>query len=72
VAWRAVWFQVDEPASKFGRSDNYWITNGEVRDRKLLTLPEVLVGLLSVRTEENRDKNKSETCFRIEMPLYDA
>jgi hypothetical protein len=64
---------VDETASEFGRSDSYWISNGEVCDRKLSTQPEVPLGHLSVRTEENHDEYKSETClFRIEMPLYDA
>jgi len=53
---------VDETASEFGRCDNYWITNGEVCDRKLSAQTEVPVGHLSVRTEENHDESKSKTC----------
>ena len=53
---------MDETASEFGRCDNYWITNGEVCDRKLSAQTEVPVGHLSVRTEENHDESKSKTC----------
>jgi hypothetical protein len=73
VTWHAVWFQANETASEFGRSDNYRITNGEVCDRKVSTQPEVPVGHLTCELRKIMTKLRVRlVVFRIEMPLYDA